>query len=1062
MISLVAQIIISREDSTNFFSIGSVQDDASLVSALGGALTNFAIEMGLSEVETNNANYSKFQNGLLISEWLEINTHRPFLMIAIKDFENLGEYHNLFLREYGATLARKIITTFEKLYSGEGEVPKLENALKIIPIVANEVYKSSPDTLKEFVRAVEPSAKGLLHNMWENQSDKGIHPFPFRTDEYSPSKIAQITKQFTTYFYKEGVIVDALFPLIFAQKTDLTLVNKMVKEFLKQKAGLSKNELAKEIERIIHQLHKMSSYRSQREKIEIESVDLLNADVIFEQISVAKTDELETARLRIMDELTKTLLQKLYQNFPLKFLAAGQVAPIDTQFINQAFEKTAQPLIKQSLSDSDRISNRISLILREIVADLTPEEVINNREEIIEKVKYNFIKSIKKENPFIILGDPQLTQLQRTAHEFATDAVEQYRTAHDEAMAFWYIMRQVNDTVSDYKRITISKLMKVYFVQSLIRQYQFRHIPDTVYELAKEVLSEVAPYSSKGKDPTLALIKRNIKVFEEDVGFEIPNKTKKVLINRLGKVKSDNQSFENIEALSFFARAFNSALEATIIKNIQQIFGSGTQPMPPKLLTNAITKLVLTSQSLYSMISILQTVVDRPGADELFTEEAREFMKRYLGYNTSLPTQIELAKLAFKDKWLRLTKQSSKTAAAEADSRESPHSKKSPKKKRQKKNDDKKLLETRALIPEYKIKGKIGKLIQDPVILTELWIKFGEQALINRYKAIQKYLGKLKKQAKITAGNVKGEKRYSYQIKETKRLLKAYKKLLSGGGFFKKLFTRTKKIGEVIFESSRETFDNLNYYPSNFKTDPQKGLIFGKKISIEIDPMIGNYQRLTEVYASTWVKNSEYIRRLKENLLWRILEKKRPNGNYPLEREIIENLHRAALRGRTGDQEAVVRTTIEQAVSLMFNKAVRETISKAFDCLKEDLLVRLNDKTKTPYILIDSINLPKIFLEPVCGKVAYTEFVKQTDDRTEIRLNMDELLPDISTKMNQSQTIRVFLRDGLMEHLREGPLQALNVLGEMTEQYIGEQAADLLFSHNRILTQLIIESIDQS
>ncbi|MBD3192024.1 MAG: hypothetical protein GF308_15360 [Candidatus Heimdallarchaeota archaeon] len=1058
---MVAQIIISREDSTNFFSIGSVQDDASLVSALGGALTNFAIEMGLSEVETNNANYSKFQNGLLISEWLEINGHQPFLMIAIKDFENLEEYHNLFLREYGAVLARKIITTFEKMYSGEGEVPKLKNAIKIIPAVANEVCKSSPDTLKEFACSVEPSVKELLQDMWDNQSDKGTHPFPFRTEEYSPSKIAQMTKEFTRYFYTEGVVADALFPLVFAQKADLSLANKMVQEFLKQKARLSENEIAKEVERIIHQLYKMSTYRSQREKVEIESVDLLNADVIFEQISVANTDELEEARLEIMGELTQTLLQKLYQNFPLKFLAIGQATPIDAQFINDVCEKTAQPLIKQALSDSERISNRISLILREIVADLTPEEVINNREEIVEKVKYNFIKSIKKENPFIILGDPQLTQLQRTALDFATDAVEQYRTAHDEAMAFWYIIRQVNETVSDYKRITISKLMKVYFVQSLIRQYQFRHIPDTVYELAKEVLSEVAPYSSKGKDPTLALIKRNIKVFEEDVGFEIPKKTKNILITRLNKVKSDHQSFENIEALSFFAQAFNSALEATIVKNIQQIFGSGTQPMPPKLLTNAITKLVLTSQSLYSMIAILQAVVDRPGAEEIFTEEARNFMKRHIGYKTSLPTQIELAKLAFDAKWFRLSKKSLKSRQTKAAAEQTARSKKASKKKTRKK-EEKELLETRALIPEYKIKGKIGKLIQDPVILTELWIKFGEQALINRYKALQNYMGQLKKQSKITAGNVTGEKRYSYQIKETKRLLKAYKKLLTGGGFFKKIFTRTKKLGQIIFEASRETFDNLNYYPSNFKTDPQKGLIFGKRISINIDPMIGNYQRLTEVYASTWVKNSEYVRRLKENLLWRILEKKRPNGNYPLERKIIENLHRAALRGRTGDQEAVVRTTIEQAVSLMFNKAVRETISKAFDCLEEDLLVRVNDQTKEPYILIGSIDLAKTFIKPICGEVSYVEFVKQSDKRTEIRLNLGELLPTITTETKQSQTIRVFLRDGLMEHLREGPLNALNILGEMTEQYIGEQAADLLFSHNRILTQLIIESIDQS
>ena len=112
MIQLVAQIIISQEDSTSFFSIGSVQDDATLVSALGGALASFAVEMGLSEFGTTNANYSKFPNGVLISKVLQIGNFNPSIMIAIRNFDNLEQYHHMFLIDYATVLANKVIGTF--------------------------------------------------------------------------------------------------------------------------------------------------------------------------------------------------------------------------------------------------------------------------------------------------------------------------------------------------------------------------------------------------------------------------------------------------------------------------------------------------------------------------------------------------------------------------------------------------------------------------------------------------------------------------------------------------------------------------------------------------------------------------------------------------------------------------------------------------------------------------------------------------------------------------------------------------------------------------------------
>ena len=86
-----AQIIISREDNTDFLSLGYIQTDTSLVSALGGALTNFAEEIGLAgeqreEDKTNSINFSRFQNGILASKMVRVNNHTPIILIAVKGF----------------------------------------------------------------------------------------------------------------------------------------------------------------------------------------------------------------------------------------------------------------------------------------------------------------------------------------------------------------------------------------------------------------------------------------------------------------------------------------------------------------------------------------------------------------------------------------------------------------------------------------------------------------------------------------------------------------------------------------------------------------------------------------------------------------------------------------------------------------------------------------------------------------------------------------------------------------------------------------------------------------
>ena len=70
-----SQIIISREDNTDFLSLGYIQTDTSLVSALGGALASFAEEIGLGgdkssthEKKSSSINLSRFPNGVIASK----------------------------------------------------------------------------------------------------------------------------------------------------------------------------------------------------------------------------------------------------------------------------------------------------------------------------------------------------------------------------------------------------------------------------------------------------------------------------------------------------------------------------------------------------------------------------------------------------------------------------------------------------------------------------------------------------------------------------------------------------------------------------------------------------------------------------------------------------------------------------------------------------------------------------------------------------------------------------------------------------------------------------------
>jgi hypothetical protein len=443
------------------------------------------------------------------------------------------------------------------------------------------------------------------------------------------------------------------------------------------------------------------------------------------------------------------------------------------------------------------------------------------------------------------------------------------------------------------------------------------------------------------------------------------------------------------------------------------------------------------------------------GAQEILKEESAKFLKKKVKIENIISTLIELVRIAYDEEWMIDYHKKSKTTTKGANKKQKGH------KKNLAKLSDSRLLVRRVEIPKLKLKGKVTNLLKQSTVVQNLWLRYSNKAINNRIVQIKAYIKKLDEKIKTTAGSTSGKKRYATRVKKAKSLLKAYSQLISGGNFFGRVFLGKKDLARVTAQAVKQKFPGIRLHPDELVTNPKKNTIFGKKVVLNIPPMIGTYQRLTEVYAATWVKGSEFVRKLKDEIIWRILEKS-SKKNFPLERKIIENLHSEARRGGKVDQETIVRTTIEQEVSLIFNNAVRTAIAYTFSSIKNDLLVRLDKRTKDFYIPIGIVNISKNLLPNDYEKIKYAKLSKISDDQTEIRLNLSEILPEMSSRRKKSHSVRVFLRDGLMEYLRNNFFKAFNYLGEQTEKYIGEQAADLFFSHSRMLERLILEAIDES
>ena len=177
MVNLDAQIIISREDNTDFLSLGFIQTDTSLISALGGALANFAQEIGLTGDKTDEkikskraaTNFSRFQNGILASKIVPVRSHNPIILIAIRGYE--GEDRELnFIVDYASELAVSIVSRFEDVYSSIGLVPQIEDAVDSIAAVANQMNRKSSDKVRFFTKSLKQKVTTLLDDLWSNQA----------------------------------------------------------------------------------------------------------------------------------------------------------------------------------------------------------------------------------------------------------------------------------------------------------------------------------------------------------------------------------------------------------------------------------------------------------------------------------------------------------------------------------------------------------------------------------------------------------------------------------------------------------------------------------------------------------------------------------------------------------------------------------------------------------------------------------------------------------------------------------------------------------------------------
>ncbi|MFW9922373.1 MAG: hypothetical protein ACFFDW_03690, partial [Candidatus Thorarchaeota archaeon] len=256
-----SQIIISKEDNTDFLSIGYIQTDTSLVSALGGALSSFAEEIGLSgnnssstKAAENTINFSRFPNGILASKMVTVQGQTPIILLAMRGYEGDDKDLN-FMVDFAEVLANQIITKFMSEYQSIGIIPKIEDAYEIIMNVANQMNKRSSEKVKFFTKNYKNKITDLLDKVWSNQDEFERWANAFSTEKITTMTQSNLQQLLAKYFYIYGIKDDALFPLFFSTYTNpLSEITGLMSHFLSKKTTIARNEIISEVDKIISQL----------------------------------------------------------------------------------------------------------------------------------------------------------------------------------------------------------------------------------------------------------------------------------------------------------------------------------------------------------------------------------------------------------------------------------------------------------------------------------------------------------------------------------------------------------------------------------------------------------------------------------------------------------------------------------------------------------------------------------------------------------------------------------------------------------------------------------------
>ncbi len=1038
MANLDAQIIISREDNTDFISLGFIQTDTSLVSALGGALANFAQEIGLAGEKTDEksksksgaTNFSRFQNGILASKIIPVRNHNPIILIAIRGYD--GEDRKLdFIVDYASELATSIVTKFDDIYSSIGLIPQIEDAVDSIATVANLMNRKSGDKVRFFTRTLKQKVTTLLEDLWANQAT-----FTNWTRDYSSKKIsamsqAEILRELARYFYIQCIECDALLPLMFGStKNPLNELTKLIDNFLDKKTTIARKEIESEIIKAYTQLKDSSKALSKRGTIELPEVELINESSLFEKILVTKNNNLVTIITELLSSTNQDLYRKLFRKYPLKFVSMSKESVFDKSNLDGIVSTILPRILKEELTDKTWISDKILLLLRNASSKYSPNEVMKQKDKIVSKIQANFLSTIKKEHPFILLADPHLTQLTSFVSSDAIRSLERYKTSQDEAVVLYNIIGQIRSDLTSERNSSAQDLMILYFLQSVIQPYQFRDVPDIVYALIIESLEKT---SYVRKDKPIIAIQNSISQLEKNLDFKLVPEIRNLVLKRMTKTKPALQRFENFENLAYFFQSFRGSLESTIAKILQTIFGPETFPNPPTAISNLIKDLSIDLQSISVIKRYVDQIIKRPNGRELFSKDNTKFLAKNTRFKYILPAPIHLALVAYNSGWIK---------SADGKKRE--------------KVTTTQLSGFSVKIPALKLEGRVSTLIENPKVLENLWVRYAHKIIESRQKSLKKAIDEIEKKTKVSAGKISGQQKYGKIAKRLKDSNRWLGNVVSGGGFMRKIFSGGRDLGQMAQDIAKTKYYLFNQHPESYNISKQINTIR----SSFTNPISNDFQDLIEVYASLWVADSEYIENLAEKLFWNGLFKSNgsaTNGS-DLNKKINQNLKASYRKDTITDKKTVIRRAITEEVVPVFNKMVRQTLAVTFNLFSDDRAVKFDENTNDWYISLDTLILPSSALKFIFSGIKNLSFVKSKEDLTELRLI---LTPHYSLKRSkESQTIVEFVMKASYGKLNKNEVRALEFFSELSEKYIGKSAANTFYSNLRSLSQMIITTVE--